>query len=156
MTNEVEGLILDKYGKKVEINYSKPVAYKFYKIIWKYIMSNDKYDYKFINISFKAKLIDNQYYIDKSNGVNYEVIGEGFKFHNSTYFQGCENIYADNILNTNIDLKLLLDLFMQDEFAYMMTKEEEGFSIKIIILKEIVEKIVESILTKNKVLKRER
>ena len=45
---------------------------------------------------------------------------------------------------------------MQDEFAYMMTKEEEGFSIKIIILKEIVEKVVEGILTKNKVLKREK
>lgn len=156
MTNEVEGLILDKYGKNAEINYSKQVAYKFYKIIWKYIMSNDRYDYKFINISFKAKKIDNQYYIDKSNGVNYEVIGERFTFHNSTYFQGCENIYADNILNTNIDLELLLDLFMQDEFAYMMTMEEEGFSIKIIILKEIVEKVVEGILTKNKVLKREK
>lgn len=155
MTNEVEELILTKYNKKEEINYSKHIAYKFYKIIWKYILRNDVYDYKFINISFKAKQIGKEYYINQSDGVNYEVIGDSFKFYNQTYFKGYNNTYVENVLNTNIDLQLLLDLLVSDEFAYMMTKENDGFSIKIFIEKNIVEKTINNILTKNKVLKRE-
>lgn len=154
MTNEVEELILEKNSKELEINYSKQKAYNFYKMIWKYILNNKKYNYNYINVSFKAKKIDNEYYIEQSNGINYEVTGIGFKFNNHTYFEGCNNTYIENLLNTNIDLQLLLDLIISDEFAYMLTRDNEGFSIKIFIEKNIVDKTINNVLIKNKVLKR--
>jgi len=156
MTNEVEGLILDKYGKKGEINYSKQVAYKFYEIIWRYILSNDRYDYSYINIDFKVELYDGEYYVCKNSGVKYKVVGDRYEFRNLTYFKGYDPIYIDNVLNTNIDFDLFLDLITSDDFVYSLSRDNEVIWVNIVIKKDIIEKVIDSILTKNKVLKREK
>ena len=155
MTNEVERLILDKKGNKEErIDYSKQVAYKFYNIIWKYILSNERYGYIYLNINFKVEEYDGKYYIMKSDGVNYSLVADGYKFNNLTYFHGCEHIYCDNVLNTNIDLKRLFDLLESDEIDYSLSKDNTNnkLCVNIVINKEVVEKIVNGVLVKNRVL----
>lgn len=119
----------------MSITYEQQKAINFYKMICKYISYADKYDYQDIEINFKIKIINNKYFIDKSEGIYYEIKGNNFSHENLTYFEGYKNEYVDNLLNTNIDINLLLDFIKQDHMEYNIVNDENGFYVFINIEK---------------------
>lgn len=155
MTNDVEDLILTKYGKKEKMKYDQLIAYKFYKEIWKYILYTKKYSIKNIEIKFNVYTFDNNsYYIRQSNGIKYKMIGEGFEYENLTYYQGCDQYYIDCVMNTNIDIELLLKLFESDNFEYEIVEHEKGFLVNLNINISVINKVINNVLIKNKTLKK--
>lgn len=154
MTNDVEDLILTKYGKKEKMKYEQLIAYKFYKEIWKYILYTKKYDVKNLEIKFNVFTFDKEsYYIRQSDGINYKIIGDGFEYNNLTYYQGCDQYYIDCVMNTNIDIELLLKLFESDNINYEIKEHEKGFWINLNINVKEINKAINNVLIKNKTLK---
>lgn len=154
MTNEVEKLILTKYGKQEKTKYEQLIAYKFYKEIWKYILYTKKYDIKNLEIKFNVYTFDDKsYYIRQSDGINYKIIGAGFEYNNLSYYQGCDQYYIDSVMNTNIDIELLLKLFESDNFEYNIEEHEKGFWINLNINIKAINKAINNVLIKNKTLK---
>ena len=150
MTNEVEKLILDTH-EKPKLEYSDLIAYNFYKEIWKFLLFANDYDYNEIKINFNILKRENNY-VSKCNGINYEVIGEGFKYTWKTFYDGCEDYYIESILNTNINDLLLKKLLKKDNFNVSVIENSYLKTYNINISKTQVLELIDYILIKNKVL----
>ena len=150
MTNDVEDLILDSYKTKAAKANEKQKAYNFYQIIWRYILNAEKYDYNEISINFKVLNIGSQTFINKSEGVCYEIMGNNFELKNLTYFGACRNEEIDNVLNTNIDIDLILKLLKSDDIECQVVKEGKNYYVFINLEKSKVNEIINNVLIKNK------
>ena len=155
MTNEVEKLIIENHKETNNIKYEQNVAYLFYKEIWKFILFVHKYDYNSLLIKFKIIKKDNKYYISEVDGINYKIINSDFNSTWNTFYEGCEEYYIKNILNTNIDYGLLIKLLYLDGFHYDYLEDEDKYMVFVEIDKHTINKNISSILLKNKILKKE-
>ena len=154
MTNEVEKLIIENSEESNYIAYEQSNAYLLYKEIWKFILSVNNCDYKNLLIKFVAVKSENKYFIPKSNGISFELIGNGFKYSWDTFYNGCEEYDIKNLLNTNIDIKLFFKLLYMDGFDCDCF-EDENYMVYINIDKYTVNKNINNIQLKNKILKKE-
>ena len=153
MTNEVEELIIKE--EKPNVTYEENIAYLFYKEIWKFLLNINKYDYKTAKIKFKINKKGNQYCIYKSDGIHFSIEKDGFESGwASNYYEGCEEYYIKNLLNTNIDFRVLIKLLYADGFRCDYY-EDNNFFVYIDINKYTVNKNIDNVLLKNKVLKKE-
>lgn len=138
MTNEVEQMILKRSNINSEIDDVKLNTYNLYKDIWEFILNI--YDNKFNTINLKFFVNNSK--IDLAYGIKY-------KIDNNTY----DKCFISN--NDKIDVYLLFKLLRNDGF-YVYYYDDGPILIKVEINKYDIEKNIENVLLKNKVLKLEK
>lgn len=169
MTNEVEKLILKENKDNSKIKHSEKIAYLAYKEIWKFILFAKKYNFYNISINFNCNInsfrIDsnhnliNEYSIDKRKGINFsisinDIDDTNIKINYNTTYDNKHNL--KNILNTEIDIKLLFKLLQEDGFYINYLDDDDPMLVHIEITKYDIEKCIKSTLLRNKVLKLEK
>ena len=152
MTNEVEELILNDITESV-LNISEKNAYLLYKELWKFIIFASKYDYNKLSIRFNVIKRNNCNYLNKQFGIRYELDGNDFIGNWKSFYDDCDRESIIKVLNTNIDIRLLFRLLSEDEFFYDYL-DDEDMLVYIETDKYKLNKKVESVLLKNKILKR--
>ena len=155
MTNEVEQIILDNIEEKKELEYKEKVAYKAYMELWKFLLYVHQFDYKTASIKFNINAFDGSYSINESDGITFEIKGEDTSSRWSTFHEGSDIFHIKNILNTSIDYRLLFKLLYEDGFYINYLDDDNPILVHIEIDKYKVNKIINSTLLKNKVLKLE-
>lgn len=167
MTNEVEKLILKDVKNNSEIKHEEKVAYLAYKEIWKFILFARQYNFNNISIDFNCNInsvridsgynLNNEYSIDKKEGIHFsinDIDNSDVKAKWNTFYGSNENTIK-NILNTEIDIKLLFKLLYEDGFYINYLDDDDPMLVHIEITKYDIEKCIKSTLLRNKVLKLE-
>lgn len=155
MTNEVEKLILINNNEDSKLNSAQKVTYLFYKEIWKFLLFVNNYDYNVLNIQIDIFKNNDSYLISDKFGIRYQLIGSNFKTYYNTYYIGCNKDGINSVLNADIDLRLLYKLLYLDGFDYDYLSDDDNFKLYININKYNVRKVIESVMIKNKILKKE-
>jgi len=155
MTSEVEQIILDNNQVKTELNYKEKVAYKAYKEIWKFLLYIRQFKYENVSIRFNINNSNGLSSIIESDGIVYEIKGNGIWSKWNTYHEGSDIFHIKNILNTTIDYNLLFKLLKEDGFNIYYLDDTSPLLVYIETNKNNVEKIIKSTLLKNKVLRLE-
>jgi len=156
MTNDVEKIILENIEKN-ELTYAENKAYMLYKEIWNFLLYIKDENFDMIRISFSYKLLDDFGYIDKNKGLLYTEFNNNKTFlQYRSYYPGCTCHYINLLFNTIIDMRVFFKLITIDGFHYNLLDDTNPVLVCIDVKKEQIEKKINEVLLKNKILKLEK
>ena len=107
-------------------------------------------------INFSYNLDQGYGYINKSKGITYTIFNKKNFSQYYNFYEGCEFHYINILFNTNVDMNLFLKLITIDEFHYNLLDDTNPVLVCIDVKKEQIEKKINEVLLKNKILKLEK